>query len=212
MTLDLPVTAGTKANSQDAGSNRHQQSGVIARRYAGALYELAHEQKQLDAVAADLHALKGLYSESADFRNFATNPNFTRAELVKAARQIAEKSGFSSLTANFLALAAQNRRLPQLIGICDAFLAELAARRGEFTAEVRTAQTLTPQQQEQLAAQLHNLAGGKVHMIVAEDKSLLGGLVVKIGSRLIDVSIKSKLARLERQLKSQSLNALEGAA
>jgi len=197
-TADQPIVAGDMA--------------VLARRYAGALYDLAQDQKQLDAVAADLRILRNLGRESAEFHLLVSNPHIARADLVKAVRQIAAVAKFSPLTSNFLALVAQNRRLPQLTAICDAFLAQLAARRGEFTAEVRTAQALTTTQQEQLAAQLHVLAGGKVHLMVAEDKSLLGGITVKIGSRLIDASIKSKLAKLERQLKSQSLNVLEGAA
>ena len=185
---------------------------VVARRYAGTLFELAEEQNALDSVAGDMRGLKDLTHESSEFRTLAGNPNFTRAELVKAVQEIAKAAKFNTLTGNFLALAAQNRRLSQLGAMCDAFLAELAAKRGECAADVRTARALTPSQEQQLAAQLQTLAGGKVHMRVREDKSLIGGLMVKIGSKLIDASIKSKLARLERQLKSQPLNVVKGAA
>jgi F-type H+-transporting ATPase subunit delta len=188
------------------------EAAILARRYAGALYELADEQKQLDAVADDLRALKVLECESADFRAFTGNPRLSRKQLVQAAQQVSGAAKFNKLTSNFLALVAQNRRLAQLNGMCNAFLNELAARRGEFSAEVRAARPLTPTQQEQLAEQLHALAGGKVHMSVSEDRSLLGGLIVKLGSKLIDASVKSKLARLERQLKNQSLNIVKGAA
>jgi len=185
---------------------------VLARRYAGALYDLAQDQKQLDNVAGDLRTLRNLGRESSEYHTLVSNPQIARSDLVKGVQLIAAAAKFTTLTANFLALVAQNRRLPQLMGMCDAFLAELAKRRGEFSADVRAAQPLTSAQEEQLAAQLQALAGGKVHMTITEDTSLLGGVVVKIGSRLIDASIKSKLAKLERQLKSQPLNVLEGAA
>lgn len=184
---------------------------AVARRYAKALFELADEQKQLDAVAEDLRGLKNLARDSAEFRILAGNPHFRRTQLMKAAQKIADSIKLNKLTGNFLALVAQNRRLPQLGAMCDAFLAELATTRGEFAAEVKSADALSPTQTQQLAAQLQKLAGGKVHMTMAEDKSLLGGFVVKLGSRLIDLSVKSKLARLERQLKSSS-DMLEGAA
>ncbi len=182
-------------------------AAVLARRYAKALYELAEEQSALDEVAAELRLLKTLGQTSAEFKQIMKHPRLTRAELVKVVRKITETGKLNVLTGNFLALVAQNRRLVHLSAMVDAFLAELAQRRNEFTAEVRTTQMLSEAQHEQLTAQLRQLAGGKVHLIVEEDTSLLGGLVVKLGSRLIDASVKSKLARLERQLKT-----LQGAA
>ena len=177
-------------------------AAVLARRYASALYDLADEQKQLDAVAGDLRNLRTLGHECAEFSAAAQNPRLKRSDLEKAMKQVSITAGLNALTANFLGLLAKNRRLDLLPAMVDGFLAELAQRRGEFSADVRAAQALTPAQQEALAAQLRNLAGGKVHMSVREDKSLLGGLVVKMGSRLIDASVKGKLERLERQLKS----------
>ncbi len=187
-------------------------AAVLARRYGGALYDLAEEQKQLDAVAADLRALRNLQDESAEFRIVANHPRLTRAQLVQAMQQVSAAAKFNNLTGKFLTLVAQNRRLPELGGMIDGFLARLAAERGEHTADVRTAKPLSAAQQEQLAAKLRELAGGKVHLSVREDASLLGGITVKLGSRLIDASVKSKLARLERQLKSQQFNTQKGAA
>lgn len=187
-------------------------TAILARRYGGALFELAQEQNALDVVAADLRQIKRWTEESGDFHMLAADPNFQRAQMVKAMQEIAIKAGLHKLAANFLALVAQNRRIGQLAAMCDAFFAELAEKRGEFSAEIRTAQPLSPAQQQQLATQLQTLAGGKVHMSVKEDKRLLGGIIVKIGSKLIDASVKSKLARLERQLKSQPLNVVKGAA
>lgn len=179
-------------------------AAVLARRYAGALYDLAEEQKQLDVVAGDLRALRTLNHESAEFQYVAGHPRLTRKQLVQAAQLVAKSAGLSLLTSNFLALIAQNRRLNIISAVIDAFLDQLASRRGEFTADVRSATSLSAAQQEQLAAKLRELAGGKVHISVREDASLLGGMTVKLGSRLIDASIKTKLARLERQLKSQT--------
>ncbi len=176
---------------------------VLARRYAGALYDLASEQKQLDAVAGDLRGLKQLLRESAEFRAIAAHPRLSRDQLVAMVKQVADIAKLNKLTANFLALTARNRRLASLDGIINAFLAELASRRGEYTAEVSTAQALSPAQQEQLATKLSAWAGGKVHLAMHKDVSLLGGIVVKMGSRLIDASVRTRLNQLERQLKSK---------
>jgi F-type H+-transporting ATPase subunit delta len=187
-------------------------TAVLARRYAQALYELADEQKQLDAVAADLRMLRNLHRDSAEFRYVATQPRLTRAQLVKSMQQVATTANLNKLTGNFLSLVAQNRRLSHIGAIIETFLAELASRRGEYTADVSTAQALSPAQEEQLAVKLRELAGGKVHLSVREDKSLIGGIMVKMGSRLIDASVKTKLQRLERQLKSQSSDLQKGVA
>ncbi len=201
----MTQSATTTANPIIAGD-----AAILARRYAGALYDLADEQKQLDAVASDLRALRILNQESAEFQYVASHPRLTRKQLVQAAQAVAKGAGFHPLTGNFLALIAQNRRLNVIGAVIDAFLNELAKRRGEFTADVRSAKPLSASQQEQLATKLRELAGGKVHMSLREDASLLGGMTVKLGSRLIDASIKTKLARLERQLKTHTIQ--KGAA
>lgn len=192
-----PQTSQTEKHSPIAG-----EAAILAQRYAGAFYELADEQKQLDAVAADLRALRVINQESAEFQYLAKHPRLARSVMVKAVQALATTAGFNKLTSNFLALIAQNRRLNVIGAVIEAFLDELAKRRGEFTADVRSAKALSAAQQEQLSAKLRELAGGKVHILVREDASLLGGLTVKLGSRLIDASLKTKLARLERQLKS----------
>lgn len=202
----------TQVSTSDSGAILSGEAAILAHRYAGAFYELAEEQKQLDAVAADMRALRVLGQESKEFQVISSHPRLTRAQLVKAAEQVASVAKLNKLTANFLMLVAQNRRLPHLQGMIDQFLAELATRRGEFSADVRSARPLSAAQQEQLAVKLRELAGGKVHLMLREDKSLLGGLVVKLGSRLIDASIKTKLARLERQLKSNITSVQKGAA
>jgi F-type H+-transporting ATPase subunit delta len=179
-------------------------AALLARRYAGAFYELAESEKNLDAAAADLRTLQQLANTNADFIAVANHPRLTRAQLVKMAETVAKSLKLGKLTGKFLALVAKHRRLSILPAIIDAYLTQLAARRGEFTASVRSAAALTQQQTEQLAARLATLAGGKVHLDLYEDKNLIGGLTVRLGSRLIDASIKSKLERLERKLKSEA--------
>ncbi len=177
-------------------------AAILARRYGGSLYELAEEQNQIDSVTADLRLLKNLVAESREFQTIANHPRLTRTQLVTAAKSIAASAKLGKLTGNFLALVAQNRRLDILGAVIESFLAELAARRGEHTAEVYAAFPLTPTQQEQISARLRQIAGGEVHLSLHEDKSLIGGFKARIGSRLIDASIKSRLDRLERHMKA----------
>jgi F-type H+-transporting ATPase subunit delta len=179
-------------------------NNMLARRYAGALFELADEQGQLDVIAADLRLVKILTSESAEFRQITSHPRLKRSDLIDAMQQVAKTGKLHALTTNFLKLVAQGRRLNQLSAIVDAFLKQLADQRGELAADVHVAHPLTEAQREKLAAQLKQLASSnKVQLTVTEDPSLLGGMTVKLGSHLIDASVKTKLARLERQLKSQ---------
>ncbi|MDP9127933.1 MAG: F0F1 ATP synthase subunit delta [Pseudomonadota bacterium] len=187
-------------------------SAILARRYAGALYDLAEEKKQLDTVAADLRVLRRIRLESPEFQLIANNPRLSRTHLVQAAQRTATAAGLSELTTKFLSLVARNRRLDVLGAVIDAFLAALAAKRGEFTAEVTAAQALSSEQEEQLAGKLGAWVGGKVHLSVSKDSALLGGLIVKMGSRLIDASVRTKLARLERQLKLEDITLQKGVA
>lgn len=186
--------------------NAHKMAGeaaILARRYANALYELAEEKKQLDAVAADLRVFKTLVKDNAEYHQIIRNPRLTRAQLVKSMELVATTAKLGTLAGSFLSLVAHKRRLAHLEDMIDAFLYELADRRGEHTVEVYTAQPLTPAQKEKLSGDMEKLTGGKVNLFVKEDAGLLGGLMVKIGSRLMDASVRGKLARLERQLKSQ---------
>lgn len=173
----------------------------LAERYAKALFELADDRKVLDAVADDLRALRGLIDESSDFRRLIRSPVLSRLEQGRGVTALAERAGFSALTRNFLGIAARNRRLFVLPGVIAAYLRELAARRGEVTAEVTTAKPLTPAQTEAVNEQLRKAVGGKVAVDLRIDPGLIGGLVVKVGSRMVDASLKSKLARLQLAMK-----------
>ncbi len=174
---------------------------TLAERYATALLELAEERRQLDAVAGELEALKRMLSESADLARLIRSPALAREERARAMQAVAERAGFSDLTRNFIGVAARHGRLFALPAIVDHFLAVLAARRGEVTAEVTAAHPLDAEQLQALEAALGRAAGGRVAIDLKIDPGILGGLVVRLGSRLFDSSVGSRLRRLELSMK-----------
>ncbi|HLO78369.1 MAG TPA: F0F1 ATP synthase subunit delta [Magnetospirillum sp.] len=175
--------------------------GVIAERYATALFDLAESQGALDQVAGDLKALKTMVRDSADLQRLLDSPVLTRAESGKAIAALAEAAKFAQLTANFLGLLAKNRRLFTLVGVIDAYLGRLAAKRGELSANVASAVPLSQAQQDALVSSLKSAFGGNVAVDVSVDPALLGGMVVKVGSRMVDSSLKTKLQHLKLAMK-----------
>lgn len=173
----------------------------LAGRYAAALFELSEERGELDAVAEDLDGIRRMLRVSADLRRLAASPVVSREDQSKAVAAVMERAGVAALTASFVGVVARNRRLAALDEICEAFGELLAARRGERTAEVTTAHPLTDAQREALARQLRGMTGTGVAIDERVDASLLGGMVVKIGSRMVDSSLRTKLQRLELSLK-----------
>jgi F-type H+-transporting ATPase subunit delta len=173
----------------------------LAGRYALALLELAEEKKALDAVADDFRALKGVLADSEDLQRLIHSPLFGREQQTKAMVAILEKAGANDLTKRFVQGVGQNRRLFALSDMITAYLNELARRRGEITAEVTAARELTDAQKDKLVETLKKAAGAKVQVDVKVDPSLLGGLIVKVGSRMIDGSLKTKLAKLQVAMK-----------
>ncbi len=180
---------------------RAGEAALLARRYALALYDLATEQKAVDAVAEEVAALQSLLRESDTLRDLIADPRVKTAQLTTALRTVAQQVKFGKIVGNFLALVAHNRRADLLPNIAAAFMEERARRAGEVMAEVTVAQPLTPAQQQVLTQHLSAAAGGKVILTINEDADLIGGFVVKLGSRLIDASIKGKLASLARHLR-----------
>ena len=176
----------------------------LAGRYAAALYELADEARALDAVSADLKMLKALVGESRDLAQLLASPLIARDQQAKAMAAIVARSGVSDLTRRFVGTLARNRRLGQLVPVIDAFHRILADRRGEITAEIAAARTLSEAQIEALGAKLRAALGRKVALEVKVDPKLLGGLRVKVGSRLVDASLSSKLQRLQLAMKGLS--------
>jgi F-type H+-transporting ATPase subunit delta len=180
---------------------QHTGTAGLAARYAAALFELADEAKQLDAVAADLRAIRALIAESADLRRLVRSPVLTRAEQGKAIAAVLERAGTSDLVRRFVGLVAENRRLFALGDMIEAYLSELARRRGEVTASVTSAAPLSDGQSAALTDALRRAVGGKVSIETHTDASLIGGLIVKVGSRMVDSSLKSKLQRLKLVMK-----------
>jgi F-type H+-transporting ATPase subunit delta len=180
-----------------------QGTGVsgLADRYATALFDLADERRSLDQVSGDLRLVRAMLNESPELRRLVRSPILSRVEQGRAITAIAERAGLSPLMRSFLGLVAQNRRLFAVPAMIDAFLARLAARRGEITAEVAAAQALTPAQLDAVNEQLRKAMGSKVAVEVRVDPALLGGLVVKVGSRMVDASLRSKLHRLQLAMK-----------
>ncbi|HEX3881716.1 MAG TPA: F0F1 ATP synthase subunit delta [Stellaceae bacterium] len=174
----------------------------LAERYAAALFELADERRELDAVAGDLRAMRAMLHDSADLSRLVRSPVLSRADQGRAIALVAEKAELSQLTRDFLAVAARNRRLFAVPAMIEAYLAKLAARRGEITAEVTAAQPLTEAQNTALTEQLRRAVGGRVAVDLKIDPSLIGGMVVKIGSRMVDGSLRSKLQRLRLALRA----------
>lgn len=173
----------------------------MAGRYAAALFELAEEKAALDSVASDLTQLKAAVGESVDLRRLLESPLYSREAQVKALEAILAKARAQVLTKHFVLLVAKNRRLFVLVAMIDAFLAALAAHRGEVTAQVRAARPLSDAQLSSLTEALRRSVGQKVKVAVTVDEELLGGLVVQVGSRLIDGSLRNKLQKLQHAMK-----------
>jgi F-type H+-transporting ATPase subunit delta len=174
----------------------------LAARYAAALFDLADERRILDEVASDLRQLRAMVQASPDLQRLIRSPILSRDEQSKGIGALAEHAGLSPLVRDFLAVVARNRRLFAVPAMIEAFLAELAARRGEVTAEVTSAQPLSEAQLAELNEQLRRSSGSQVSVDVRVDPALIGGLVVKLGSRMVDGSIRSKLQRLQLAMKS----------
>lgn len=176
-------------------------SSGIAARYATAVFELAKEAKKLPALEQDLDALTAALDESADFGDLITNPVYTRDEMTAAVSAIGKKMKLTPIVANTLGLMAQNRRLfvlPQLVSTVKGMIAD---EKGEVTAEVTAAKKLTKAQSDKLAKTLKASVGKDVKVNVSVDENLIGGLIVKVGSKMIDSSIKSKLSNLQNAMK-----------
>lgn len=176
----------------------------ISRRYARALFALAREANVLGPVGADLAALQKALDDSAELRSFINNAALRRDDQARALAAIAAKAQWAPLTQKFLGTLARNRRLAELPQIIAAVLAEIAAQRGEVTADVTVAQALDAAQEKAIIAALGKITGKDVKLHVTQDAGIVGGLIVKVGSQLIDGSVRSKLERLHRALKNQN--------
>jgi F-type H+-transporting ATPase subunit delta len=175
--------------------------GGLAARYASALYDLADEQGALDRVAGDLNTLRGMLDQSEEFSRFIRSPVLSRIDQSKGIAALAAAAQLTQLTQNFLGLVARNRRLFALPEMIRGYFAILADRRGQQTAEVISAVPLSDAQVSALTTALKTSGGRNVAVSTKVDPSILGGLIVRVGSRMVDSSLRSKLQRLKLAMK-----------
>jgi F-type H+-transporting ATPase subunit delta len=173
----------------------------VAGRYASALFELANEQNRLDEVDADLGKFRTLLDKSGDLKRLVKSPAFAAEEQQRALGAVMDWASIGATTGNFLKVVARNRRLFAAEDMIDTFRGLLARHRGEVAAEVQSAVALTDAQLAALKAKLKSTFGKDVRLDAKVDPSLLGGLVVKIGSRMFDSSLRTKLGNLKVVLK-----------
>jgi F-type H+-transporting ATPase subunit delta len=176
----------------------------IAGRYARAFFALAKDQSQIDAVSADFAALKAALAADGGLVDFLHNPVLKRMAQAEALKALAAHLKFSALTAQFLGTLALRRRLPALPQVIGAVESLIAQHKGEVTAEVTAAQALDQSQIDAIAQSLKKSLGAAVRVDLRIDPEIMGGLVIRVGSRLIDSSVRTKLERLHRTLKTSS--------
>ncbi|OCX66207.1 ATP synthase F1 subunit delta [Thioclava sp. SK-1] len=176
-------------------------SAGIAGRYATAIFELSKEAGQIDAFESDVSNLKAALADSADLRDLIANATYTRAQQATGIASVGQAMGLSQSMAGGLGLMATKRRLFALPHLLTALADAIALEKGEVTADVIAATTLTDEQKGRLADALQSKTGKTVKLNVAVDESLIGGMIVKLGSRMIDTSVSSKLASLTNTMK-----------
>jgi F-type H+-transporting ATPase subunit delta len=174
----------------------------MAGRYATALFELARDEKSIDAVKTDLDTFDTLLTESADLRRLVRSPVFGAEEQTKALGAVLDKIGIKGLARNFLLLVASNRRLFAVSDMVRAFRTLVARHKGEVTAEVTVAENLSDAHLEALKSALKSVTGGKaVDLNVKVDPAIIGGITVKLGSRMVDSSLRTKLNSIKHAMK-----------
>ena len=173
----------------------------MAERYANALFELAQDTNSLPAVEGDLDRFAALIAESADLKRLVRSPVFSSEEQERAVAALLEKDAIGGLVANFIKVAATNRRLFIVPDVIVAFKHMAAKQRGEVAAEVTSAEPLSDRHLDELKAALKASLGKDITLATHVDPSLIGGLIVKVGSRMIDGSLKTKLNSLKLAMK-----------
>ena len=175
-------------------------SGVPGR-YAAALFELAAEAKSIDKIAGDLTSFQTMLAGSTDLQRLVRSPVFSGEDQLAALEAICAKAGVNGLALNFIKLVAKNRRLPALSDAITAFNALVAVSKGEVAAEVTSAEKLSEKHIKDIKAALKSSMGRDVQLSTKVDSSLLGGLIVKVGSKMMDNSLKTKLQNLKIAMK-----------
>jgi F-type H+-transporting ATPase subunit delta len=173
----------------------------VSGRYATALFELARDERAIDAVKADLDAFAAMLEQSADLSRLVRSPVFAAETQLKALSAVLDNVGITGVSANFLKVLTVNRRLFAISDIIRAFNALVAKFKGEATADVTVAEPLSDKNLEALKASLKSVTGKDVILNVKVDRSLIGGLVVKLGSRMVDSSLRTKLNSIKHAMK-----------
>ena len=176
----------------------------MAGRYATALFELALEEHALDAVKADLERFDALLAESRDLQRLVRSPVFTADEQTKALGAVLDKAGISGLSGRFLRLVAANRRLFAVRSMIKAFRALVARHKGEVTAEVTLAERPSETHLSAIKDTLKAVTKKDVQIDIKVDPSIIGGLIVKLGSRMVDASLRAKLNSIKHAMKEVS--------
>lgn len=185
----------------EGGSQDRTLVSGVAGRYATALFELASEANAIDAVAADLERFEAVAAESADLRRLIESPAFSAEDQVKAIRAVLANVGISGIAGNFIGLVASKRRLFALPGMIQGFKNLVAEAKGIVSAEVTVAEAPSAQRVEEIRSALKSVAGKDVDVAIKVDPALIGGLVVKMGSRMVDASLKTKLNSIRLAMK-----------
>ena len=175
-------------------------SGVSGR-YATALFELARDEKSIDAVRADLEKFEAMLADSSDLKRLVRSPVFSAGEQSRALVAVLEKAGISGVAANFLKVLTANRRLFAVTDVIRSFRALVARFKGEATADVTVAEKLSDKNLDALKTALKSVTGKDVALNVNVDPSIIGGLVVKLGSRMVDSSLRTKLNSIKHAMK-----------
>ena len=175
-------------------------SGVSGR-YATALFELARDERCIDTVKADLDGFEVMLTENPDLMRLVRSPVFSAEEQLRALTAVLGRAGISSVSANFLKVLTANRRLFAVADVIRAFTALVAKFRGEATADVTVAESLSDRNLDALKTALKSVTGKDVSLNVKVDPSIIGGLVVKLGSRMVDSSLRTKLNSIKHAMK-----------
>jgi F-type H+-transporting ATPase subunit delta len=198
--LPLPVRrgqvsrkSGEKAPVAQNGSQAETMISGVAGRYASALFELARDQRAVDAVAGDLDRFDALIRESPDLQRLVRSPVFTAEEQGKAVGAILDRAGIGGLAGNFIRLVATNRRLFALSDMIRAYRKLVAESKGIVRAQVRLAEPPSDRVLNDIKAALREVADAEVDVDVKVDPALIGGMVVQVGSRMVDASLRTKL-------------------
>ena len=173
----------------------------LASRYAKALFELADEKQELDIVEGDLRTVQGLLDGSADLRDVLRSPLIARDAQGRAIAEVLSKAGVGETVRNFAGVVANHRRLGALPGMIRAFLADLARRRGDMSARVVSARPLGDAQAQSVSDSLKKAMGAKVAVDFQVEPQILGGLIVHVGSRMIDSSVRTRLQKMQLAMK-----------